>query len=180
MFMIINEKTMRRNGQGSGFSTIELLIYATGMVLILSVIFYMVVNMYDFYRKLTVEPRIDRIGSVVIDRITKDIRSGLFINLSESQFESNTGNITINSEYGSDNLVKRFNYDEGRITYQEDSGQISYLTPADISVSRFHFRYLETPISEAVRIELDITYSFKGPVQTKRFTGFAILKHSYE
>jgi hypothetical protein len=174
MFTIINKKINR------GFSTIELLIYSVGMVTILSVIFYLIMNMYSYYRLLTIEPRVNRIGVIVLDRVAKEIRTGRSIDLSQSQFNITTGNIFINAKSGSINTTKQFNYENGRITYRENLGTINFLTPKDMSVSRFYFNHLKSPISEGVRIELDITYQVNKETLTKKFNGFIILRHSYE
>lgn len=179
--MTINQtEKIYKDNSGKGFTIIELLIYSAGMLIILSVIFYMIVNMYNFYRQLTIEPRVDRVGTIIVDRISKDIRSGRTVDLSQSQFNSSTGNITIESKSGSTDIVKSFNYDSGRLTYQEDSGSVNFLSPSDMSISRFYFTHLESPISEAIKIELRIDYQLGEETRSKDFNGFVILRHSYE
>src|SRR3989344_741702 len=77
-------------------------------------------------------------------------------------------------------LIERVAVSEGRITYTENDGPPRELTPADITVSRLLLTYLTSPVSEGVRIELELTYEMQGLARTKTYTGFAILRHSYE
>jgi hypothetical protein len=171
---------MKINLKNKAFSTIELLYYIAGMGVVLLVIFYLITNMYSFYRDLTVEPRVSRVASTVIDRVIKDIRSGQSINLSESQFGVATGNITVNSKSEGANVIKKFAYDNGRITYQENSGSVDYLTPDDLSVSKFYMTHVTSAISEGVRVELELTYDLEKNPTTRKFESFVILRHSYE
>ena len=173
-------KINRKINKNKGFSSIELLFYVVGMGVVLAVIFYLITNMYSFYGKLTIEPRVSRVASTVIDRVIKDIRSGQSINLSDSQFEVATGNITVNSKSEGSNIIKKFAYDNGRITYQENSGSVDYLTPDDLSVSKFYMTHVTSPISEGVRVELEITYDLEKNPITHKFSSFVILRHSYE
>lgn len=163
-----------------GFSTPELLMYSVGMVLVLGAIVYLLFQMYSLYKHLTIEPRVDRVGVAIVDRITKDIRSGDSINLAQSQFNTTTGTLTINTFETELSVIKKFAYDHGRVTYQENSGTIHFLTPDDMSVSRLYFSQANSPVSDAVRVELDITYEIDNESRTNTYTGFAILRHSYE
>jgi hypothetical protein len=171
---------IQNNDIRKGFSTLELLFYVVGMTVTLAVIFYLITSMYSFYRNLTVEPRVSRVAGIVLDRITKDVRSGQSINLSGSQFNVSTGQITINAKENGVDISKVFSYDEGRITYQEAGGEINYLTPDDLSVSNFNITHVTSPISEGVRIELEITYDLEEEPTTREFSSFVILRHSYE
>lgn len=163
-----------------GFSTIELLMYSAGMLIVLSAIIYMLFQMYTVYEHLITKPRVDRVGVAIIDRITKDIRSGDSIDLAQSQFGVTTGNLTINTLETETSVIKKFNYAEGRVTYQESGGDINFLTPEDISVSRLYFTQATSSVSHAVRVELDITYELDNEMHTNTYTGFSILRHSYE
>ncbi len=54
------------------------------------------------------------------------------------------------------------------------------MTPEDILVSKFLFTQIVTPISYAVRFEMDLTYSERGKLVTKTYPGLVILRRSYE
>lgn len=172
--------TINFKNKKSGFSIMELLVYAFGAVVLLASIIYLILEMYSLYKQMTVVPRVDRTGIAIVDRIVKDIRSGDTINLSESDLSVSTGQITINSKVGTNDVIKKFAYDNGRVSYQENSGTINYLSPQDVSISKLEFIHMTTPISQSVRIDLAITYKIKDETYTKNYIGFAILRHSYE
>ena len=118
--------------------------------------------------------------NTIVDRIVRDIRSGESINLAQSQLETATGAITINSDVNAVAVIKKFAYSNGRATYQENSGSVDFLSPDDMSISRFFFDQATSPVSQAIRVEVDITYEINKETKTKSFVGFAILRHSYE
>jgi hypothetical protein len=64
--------------------------------------------------------------------------------------------------------------------YQENDGSLVPLTPDDMTVSRFLLSHITTPISEAVRFELEITFTTDDGAETRTFTGLAILRQSYD
>jgi len=168
--------TMQKNG----FTTIELLVYVAGMVVLMLAIGTLIYSMYNFYRDATIGPRVDRIGISVVDRITKDIRTGVSINTELSRFNVPTGAISMNAQSGASLLTKYFELIDGRVVYIENGGSTQYLTPDDISVSNFYLTPISTPISQAVKYNIDITYTSRGVETIKNFTGVAILRHSYE
>ncbi|HEY4525293.1 MAG TPA: hypothetical protein VJL39_02925 [Candidatus Paceibacterota bacterium] len=173
------KNNFHRNAE-RGFSLIELAIYVVMATLIFLAIAVSIQYAYRFYRELTIGPRADRVAASLIERVVRDIRTGSSIVLAESTFGVPTGSITISALDGGVAVEKRVAVSEGRITYTENDGTPLELTPADITVSRLLLTYLTSPVSEGVRIELELTYEMQGLARTKTYTGFAILRHSYE
>lgn len=163
-----------------GFTLIELLLYAAGLVFLLVVITYLILQMHNLYRTLTLSSRADRVGITVVDRIVKDIRSGQFINLADSSLGVATGTLNLTTQVGNSDVVKEYAYDNGRISYQEDGGSIYYLSPDDISVSKFEFNQIVTPVSQAIRFELEINYNNKDQSVIKNYTGVSVMRRSYD
>ncbi len=164
----------------AGFTLIELVIYTAGMVALLAVISGLIVFMYTTYRDTTIGPRVDRIGVSVTDRVTKDIRTGVSFNTGESQFGVATGALSLNAQSGETLLTKYIALQSGRLIYQEDDGDILYLTPEDLSVSSFNLTSISTPVSEAIRFSIGIDYTSRGAQTTRTYSGVSILRHSYE
>ncbi len=163
-----------------GFSLIEMLFYTAGIVIVLGAIVYLLMQMYGIYKKLAVEPRVDRVGITIVDRITRDIRTGDSIDLSNSELNIDEGTLTINSFENETPVTKLFSFASGRVTYTEDSGEENFLTPSDMTVTRLYFVQATSTVSQAMKVELDITYTADKETKTKSFNGFAILRHSYE
>ena len=75
---------------------------------------------------------------------------------------------------------KKFYVENGIAKYQEDSEDPVSLSSKDFTVSNFNFTFLGTPVSEAVRFDLELQFQTKNATETKSYTGFAILRESYE
>jgi hypothetical protein len=169
-----------RTGRSGGFSLIEILLYASGMIVLVSVLILMTIQVYRIYGEVTVGPRVDRAGILTLDKIIKDIRSGKNINLSQSVMGSPDGTLYIVSSENSSNVNKIYDLDNGRITYREDAGSLNFVTPSDMNITKFQMKYMTTPISEGVRVEITITYKDGTEIKTKEFSGFAVLRQSYD
>lgn len=171
--MIINSKQ-------EGFTIVELLIYIAGMIILLTVIFGFIVQLYRLYQEITLPPRADRVGLITVDRIIKDIRSGQNIDLAGSDMGVADGAILINSLESGVSVEKFYYLDSGRIAYQEDDGDVDYLSPSDLNVTNFRFDQLLTGVSQGIRVDLEITYTSRDGVSTKEYNGFSIMRQSYD
>lgn len=163
-----------------GFTTIELVVYSAGMIALLAAIVTLIVFMYSTYRDSTIGPRVDTVGISITDRITKDIRTGVSFNIDESQFGVATGALSLNAQSGETLLTKYIALQSGRIVYQEDGGEVFYLTPDDLSVSSFILTSISTPVSEAIHFTIGIDYISRGESITRTYSGASILRNSYE
>ncbi len=163
-----------------GFSLIEMLFYTAGLVIVLGAIIYLLMQMYGLYKKLTIEPRVDRVGIAIIDRIVRDVRTGDSIDLSNSELDTDAGTLMVSSFENEVSIAKKFAYDSERVTYTENAGTANFLTPDDMRVTRLYFAQSTSTVSQAMKVELDITYTADKETKTKSFNGFAILRHSYE
>ena len=70
--------------------------------------------------------------------------------------------------------------ENGRIVYQENGGAENFLTPEDINITKFQLDYLTSPISEGVRVEIDVEVNKGEEIVTKEYEGFSVLRQSYE
>ena len=171
---------MRTNFTTKGLTLVEVIVYIGGMILVLSAISISVMETYRVYLVLTNEARIDRVGISIVDELTREIRSGMSIDQSDSVFGVDEGLLTINAQEGEVTVSKYFGLENGRIVYREDGGGAVYLTPEDVTVSKLHYSQVVSDASYGVRYEIDLTYILKGVSNTETYSGFAILRHSYE
>lgn len=155
------------------------MIYAVGVVLLIGTLAGFMFYMYNWYQYATVSSKVDQLGLTLVDRIVRDVRSGSNIDLAQSSFDTANGAIFINTKVGGVATTKEFLLSSGRVQYRENGGTAQYLSPANMSVSRLWFTNLPTPISKAVRVELEITYDTKSGAVTHGFNGLSILRQSY-
>lgn len=172
-----NKNTLQKN---SGFALVELLIYITGLLVLGSILILMVTQFYMLYKEITVVPRVDRTALSLVDRITKEIRSADTIDILHSQFGTTAGVLDIDSISNTVVTEKKFYVENGIVKYQENEGVAVSLSPKDLRVSNFNFTLVPTPVSEAVRFNLELEFYTRNATETKSYTGFAILRESYE
>jgi hypothetical protein len=163
-----------------GFTLIEFLIYIAGLLVLGSILSMLIVQFYSIYKEIVSIPRADRTGLLLVDRITKEIRSADQIDVLESQFGVTGGVLDLDSITDSVTTEKKFYVENGIAKYQEDSDSPINLSSKDFTVSNFNFTFLQTPVSDAVRFDLELQFQTKNATETKSYTGFAILRESYE
>lgn len=171
---------MRINTAQKGLSLVEVLVYIAGMVMVLGAITLSIAETYRVYNILAHEARIDRIGVTIVDSLTKEVRSGVSVDQSETVFDDAEGVLTFNALVDETSVTKYFGLENGRVVFRENGGSAVYLTPEDVVVSRLLFTEVSNDVSYGVRYEVALTYTVKGQLKTETYTGFAILRHSYE
>ncbi|MDQ2933059.1 MAG: hypothetical protein M3Q80_01625 [bacterium] len=169
----------RNNSTKKGFTLVETLFYTAGLVVMLMVMGAFLYYMYDWYQKVTLGPRVDRIGINTIDKVIKDIRSGDTVNVSQSVLNSATGTLSLATFVNSVSVTKTIAVSNYRLTYRENLGVVQYLTPADLYITRFYVTSTSTPVSEGVKFDIDIAFGSRNGTTTQTYSGFSILRQSY-
>lgn len=164
----------------AGFSLIELMVYMTGLLVLGGVLILMLIQFYSLYKEIVSLPRADRTGLLLVDRITKEIRSANQIDAFESQFGTTNGVLDFDSVTDGVTTEKRLYVEDGIVKYQEDSGTPISLSSKDFTVSNFNFTSVNTSVSEAVRFNLELEFQTRSGTTTKSYIGFAILRESYD
>jgi hypothetical protein len=119
-------------------------------------------------------------GLTLVDRMVRDIRSGEDIDLGQSSFNVNNGILSINARENGTSVTKKFSLDGNRLTYEYAGGSQEYLSPENMSVDKILLNHINTPISQAIRISMDISYATRTGTTTHSFYGLGILRQSYE
>jgi Tfp pilus assembly protein PilE len=164
-----------------GFTLVEMLVYAAGVVLILGVIISMLYFAYSWYGTIVNTSRSDQVGVTLADRLVDDIRSAQTIENAQSSFGSSNSYLTLTVLVTpSVTMTKYYALQNGRIAYKENSGTLQYLTPADITISGFTLNSLTSAVSKAVRFSFDIVYTTKTGPATTTYSGLGILRNSYD
>ncbi len=163
-----------------GFTLVETLFYIAGLVVLLLVIATLLFYMYEWHRNMTIAPRVDRVGISLVDKIVRDIRASGTINSAQSSFNTTNGSFSITGTVNSTSVTRKFSLSNGYLTYQQDTGAISYLSPNGMTVTRLYLTSTSSPISSAIKFDIDIAYKTKQGTTTKTYSGFSILRQSYE
>ncbi len=166
--------------KNKGFTLVETLFYIAGLIILLSVISTILIYMFDWYKNATIPSRVDQAGIIILDKIVKDIHGSGTINDAYSTFNNTNGVLSLTATNNSVSSTKKFSMLNGCVLYQIDSGTPACITPNGMTVSRLNFIKATSTISSAVKFDVDISYKIKQSTTTKTYSGFAILKQSYE
>lgn len=169
----------RKSHRKNGFTLVELLVYIVLMTIVLGALTYFTSQIYGIYSSMTAESKVDQAAHTLAQVLATELRAGREIDQSQSTFNVPNGVLTIDSRSGSEEVVKRFEVFDGRIQLTQDAESF-FLTPEDITVSKFLFTQVTTPVSYAIRYEIDFTFTKDNEQMTKTYPGMVILRHSYE
>jgi hypothetical protein len=159
---------------------LELVMYVAGLLALGAVMIVLIVQFYGLYKEIIAIPRADRAALLVMDRITKEIRSGDQLDTLNSQFGTTNGVIEFDLLDSGTTVSKRYYVESGIVKYQEDGGSATNVTPKDLHVSNFNFTHVSTDVSEAVRLTMELQFQTRNGTETRSYTGFSILRESYE
>jgi len=165
--------------KNKGFTLVELLVYLGAMVIILLALSYMMINAYSLYDATLSGARADRSASTLMQVLASELRSGATIDQASSVFNTAQGQLTITAKSGGNEMAKVFRLENNRVILSHD-GVDTMMSPEDMEVTKFLFTQIVTPISYAVRYEVDLTFPVRGELVTRTYPGVVILRHSYE
>lgn len=162
-----------------GFTLVELLVYIASMTVVLAAVMYMIVNAYGLYSTMLLSSRTDRTAGTLAQILATELRSGSSINQSDSVFNTPQGRLAITSDVEGVETESVFSLDTGRVVLSR-GGEETPMTPNDITVSKLLFTQIITPVSYAVRYEIDLSFQLEGETVTNTYPGLVILRRSYE
>ncbi|MDP2593632.1 MAG: hypothetical protein Q8P52_03225 [bacterium] len=163
-----------------GFSFIEMMIYASILALMFISVVNVLVVMGRSYGSFRSASYVVQSGETALNRIITEVRKAESIDLAGSTLDSNPGILKINTfDDGGSPKTVLFRVSEGVVWLDENGTPSGRLTHSDVEVSNLIFRRIETPISEGVKIELEVTSDLSGTTTAKNFYGSAIMRNSY-
>ena len=166
--------------KNKGFTLVELLVYISGLLALGSVLVLMIVQFYGLYKEIIIVPRADRTALLLVDRIKKDIRSASSVDLFDSQFGTTNGVLILNHQDEGIVVSKSFFVENGIVKYVEGSSPPISLSSSDFVVSNFNFNYVSAGVSQGIRFNIELQFKSRQGIDTRSYTGFAILRESYE
>jgi len=163
-----------------GVTLMETILYMMILTFIMGVIVQMLVAIGGMYRGLKVTRELESSGTIVMERMLREVRNASNVVLNESTFGTSPGTLTISGTDESGNLYKiTFSVSSGIARISKDGGQPVALTSSSGAVSYLLFTRVTSPNSEGVRIELEISGTSGTISKSERFYGFAVLRGSY-
>lgn len=156
---------------------VELLVYIAVMVLVIGATSYFVITTYNLYKATLLTSHADQIGMTLLKDIVRQTRSGVSVDVGNSDFDVAVGSITFQTLGGTTNSYELIGDD---IVYTEGANDPVVLNPGSVAITRFLVTSVDTPVSQAVRYDIGVSYTLNGALQTQYYQGVAILRQSYE
>lgn len=178
MIRIFNNSVINKRvaEQRKGFTLVEMLVYVGLMVVVLVALVNMLLSMSKAYGYLKYSKHLQTSAVTSLDRMVRDIRNAVSVNVAQSTLDSSPGVLTINTTTVS-GTAQTFKYyiSGGAVKVVQDGADLGPLTLPDVTVNSLIFRKIETGISQAIKIELTLT----AGTRTANFYDTAILRGSY-
>ncbi len=174
---------MNKNNRQSGVSLVEALIYIALMVVLSIGIVQGIFSLTGSYKNVRVYRSIESGAISAMDRITRDTRSAISINTSQTSYNVSQGSLSLNTvDTNGTSMIVRYYLatTTSQIMVEENGTLLGPITPSNISVDSLIFRSFATTTSSAIKIEMIMSNSTTTPVDfSMNFYGTAILRGTY-
>jgi hypothetical protein len=115
-----------------------------------------------------------------LEKITKEIRFAIDVDLDQSVFNSSNGVLVLNSEDASSTpRVVKFYLDSGLIKIDIDGNYFGSATYSDTNVSKLMFVPVDTGNSKAVKIEMSLDARSGESLVSEDFYSTIVIRNSY-
>ena len=148
---------MRNSNLQKGYSLMELLIYVALFSILSVVIVNSLVTVMKTYNAAQAYRRLQSNGELVMERMTREIRSANSI--TAATYDSNSGSISISNSDSSGAVHSiTMNIANGAVVVT-DNGVSGSLTTAEVIVTKLILRHITSSAGEGVKIELGLSTS---------------------
>lgn len=167
-----------KNNRGS--SLVELLAYIFLLSIIVLVLTQTIVAMISSYRNIKIVRLIENSAMLSMERITREIRNAVSVDVGNSILGLSPGKLTLNSN-DSAGTVKtvEFYLENLLIKVEENNVYQGPLSNQNTSVTSLIFDHMQSGESESVRVQMQIQATSSGRVITHNFYDTVILRGSY-
>ena len=156
-----------------GYTLIEALVYIALIVLITVVLIQTLVFLTQGFRQAKGLRVVRLSAETALERIVREIRFADGVTVVGSIFDTHPGTLVLSSIDPITETPQTITITASgsALAIQKDAGTPALLTPTTVTVENIVFRYITTPLSEAVKIELRIN--------GENFYSTALLRRSY-
>ena len=167
--------------KNKGFTVLETLIYAAGVALLIGVIVSALVYSYRWYDSAVAPSRADQIGASMSERINSALRSAISYEPTQSFLNRDVGSISVNTKTSSTTTMnKRFILNGGRLMYTDSAGTSQFISPQNVSITKFYVTIATTTVSTGVRFTIDIMSKTRNGTSTDTYSNFVMFRNSYQ
>lgn len=167
---------MHKNAR-RGFTLVEMLIY-TAILAGISIL--VVQGMYVVTKSFTalrVSRDINSSGTILLERLTREIRSAYDVDTTSSTLGSSPGRLTLNTKDSSgSNTTVEFYVEDNMVKIKEGGVAQGAVTTANTEVTNFVLREIVGANSKAIKVEVTLSETRAGTTQARNFYSTVLLR----
>lgn len=140
-----------------GYSIVEIMVYIAIFAFLSMVVINSFINVMSAFNNTRTYRDLSESGSIVMERISREIRQAKTINITNSVFNSTNGVLELNStsSAGTSKVIK-FMISGNALNIYQDGTLVGNLLKQNISPSSLLFRRITNTNSDAVKIEMTL------------------------
>lgn len=162
-----------------GLTIVELVIYATLLLLVMFIVVNVVFSITGSHRKIMLERLLEYNGVVLMDKLARDIRNADSVNLGLSVFNQNSGVLVLNSNNNGVNYSVKFDLLNGILRFFDENNQISNISSDSVSINSLIFNHFSNSNSDGVKIDIEIQADYGNESKKINISNFVVLRGSY-
>ena len=171
---------MNSKNFNKGFSLVELIIYASLAVILMTVIIYATNAMFMSHRIIKATRNVENSGIAAMDRMVREIRAAQSIGAINSFGVSNGVLSLIVPTSGGGTKNVKFYLSSQKVVVDDDVVTAGQLTLSQVRATSLKFYSLSTTTSSAIKIELTLFGPTSTPSVSDSFYTTVVMRGSYQ
>jgi type II secretory pathway component PulJ len=162
-----------------GFTLVEMVIYVGLLALMFVAVVNISLSMSRAYTSLKAAKSLNTSASVVLERITREVRQATSVNDGQSTFGSNPGRLMLNTTESGSATTIEFYLDGGIVKVNKGGVLEGQLSLPSATTTSLIFRKINASSSEAVRITMTVESGENERHRAESFYATVVLRGSY-
>lgn len=172
---------MIKNRRHLGYSLIETVVYTAILAALSVFVANTLLASFGALKAARANRRVVLSSETALERITREGRLASSVDENQSTLNQNPSTLVLNSVVSAGDSTpssKSFFVSGGRLAFQQDGGEIKFITSPNADVSSFVVTKIDSLHSQLVKINLSINSSGRSPVD-RSFYASAVLRGGY-
>ncbi len=166
---------MKTSTSQKGFSLVEMMVYIAILSIVFSALVTSANSMVKTFGKLKASEEVAHTGTVVLERLTRELRRASSVDYFTSSLSTDPGILTLNTrDWSGNSTTATITLSGGRIMFTE-GGTSSPLSASGVTVTNLMFTHLSNTNTEGVLIEFTAKKTGGNATITKEFRTFTVL-----
>lgn len=171
---------MKRSKTNTAYSLIEIIIYMAVLVMVMVVLVNSIFDMVGSSSLFTAGRLMTSSAQTSLERMANEIQNAISVDIAGSSFNSHPGRLTLNTTDSSGSAMTiEFLIESGQLKVKKNGGTAETLVTTGTTVTNLVFRFIDTTISEGVKIEATFLSTARGKTRSESFYLTELLRRSY-